>query len=137
MRRADTGSEAARLAARLCAELEPGDFEAQSLSPVTVARVCMASAIQDKGETSPFSPARMEQLAREYFDLEDFSCRDPAVFDAAAGTYYYETTSTPRMCVTGWENTSEGGVRVTVESYEDPLCLYPLSRLECEMRKAG
>ena len=41
------------------------------------------------------------------------------------------------MCVTGWENTSEGGVRVTVESYEDPLCLYPLSRLECEMRKAG
>lgn len=97
----------------------------------------MASAIQDKGETSPFSPARMEQLAREYFDLEDFSCRDPAVFDAAAGTYYYETTSTPRMCVTGWENTSEGGVRVTVESYEDPLCLYPLSRLECEMRKAG
>lgn len=137
MRRADTGSEAARLAVRLCAELEPGDFEAQSLSSVTVARVCMASAIQDKGETSPFSPARMEQLAREYFDLEDFSCRDPAVFDAAAGTYYYETTSTPRMCVTGWENTSEGGVRVTVESYEDPLCLYPLSRLECEMRKAG
>lgn len=136
MRQADTGSEAARLAVRLCAELEPGDFEAQSLSPVAVARVCMASAIQDKGETSPFSPARMEQLAREYFALDNFFCSDPSVFDAAMGTYYYEAAPTPRMCVTGWEDTGEGGVRVTVESYEDPLCLYPLSRMECEMRKA-
>lgn len=136
-RLADTHSEAAKLAVRLCANLDQPAFEAATLSPVTVARVCMASAIEDKGESAPFTPARMEELAREYFALEDFSCTDPAVYDAATGTYYYEPAPEPRMWVTGWEDTGEGGVRITVESYEDPLCLCPLNRLECELRKAG
>ena len=137
MRLADTDSEAARLALRLCADLEPGDFSADSLSPVTVARVCMASAIEDKGESPPFTRARMEQLAREYFALDGFFCGDASVYDEAAGVYFYQETPQARMCVTGWEDVGEGRVRVTVESYEDPLCLYPQRRLECEMQKTG
>ena len=137
MRLADTGSEAARLAVRLCADLEPGDFAANNISPVAVARVCMASAIADKGESPPFSQKRMEQLAREYFALDSFSCQDPSVYDQATGTYFYQETPEARMCVTQWDEMGEGRVRVTVESYEDPLCLYPQRRLECEMQKTG
>lgn len=137
IRLADTDSEAARLALRLCANLEQPDFVADSLSPVTVARVCMASAIEDKGESGPFSPKRMEELAREYFSLEGFSCRDPAVYDAASGTYFYTEAPAPAMRVTELEDTGGGEMRVVVECYDDPLCLYPLRRMECRLQRAG
>lgn len=136
IRLADTDSEAARLALRLCANLEQPDFVADSLSPVTVARVCMVSAIEDKGESSPFTPQRMEDLAREYFSLDGFSCTDPAVYDAATNTYFYTETPTPAMRIIELEETG-GEVRVVVERYDDPLCLYPLERMECRLRRAG
>ena len=55
---------------------------------MTVAKVCMQSAIADKGETSPFTRERMAQLANEYFAIDGFFCDDPAVYDAAADCYY-------------------------------------------------
>ncbi len=137
MRLADTNSEAARLALRLCANLEQPDFEADTLSPVTVARVCMASAIEDKEEMPPFSAQRMQQLAEEYFALKDFSCTDPAVYDAVSGTYFYEKIPQMRMCVTRMEQLPGENVRVAVECYEDPMCLYPLWHMECQMQKTG
>ena len=129
---ADTDSEAARLALRMCENLQQENFDADSLSGVTVARVCMASAIEDKGEQSPFTPQRMQELAKEYFNLDDFSCYDSSVYDSQTNLYYYTATSKKRMVVT--EMKQEGDdMQVVVEAYEDPLCLYPLQRLECKM----
>lgn len=129
---ADTSSEAARLALRMCENVKQQEFEAKTLSPITVAKVCMASAIEDKGEYSPFSAERMQQLAKEYFALDSFSCDDPAVYDADSNTYFYTPASGQYMLVT--EMQQEGGdMRVVVESYEDPLCLYPLQKLECKL----
>ena len=31
----------------------------------------------------------------------------------------------------------KGIPNVTVESFDDPLCLYPLQRLECQLQEAG
>lgn len=136
-RLADLSSEAAKLAVRLCANLQQTTFEAATLSPVTVAQVCMASAIEDKGESGPFTPQRMQQLAMEYFALENFSCRDPAVYDAATNTYFYSPQAQQNMVLTKMEQTADNRVQVVVERYDDPLCLYPLQRLECELQKAG
>lgn len=135
-RLADTDSEAAKLAVRLCANLDQPTFEAATLSPVTVARVCMGSALEDKGESAPFTPARMAELAKEYFALDNFSCTDPAVYDAATNTYFYSQTPQPQMVVTRMEKTGDQ-MQVTVESFDDPLCLYPLQRLECQLQEAG
>lgn len=137
IRLADSGSEASRLAVRLCANLGQSQFSAETLSPVTVARVCMESAVEDKGESPPFSPQRMRELALEYFALEDFSCTDPAVYDAAQNVYRYEELPRPQMYVTETQQGENGQVRVVVESYEDPLCLFPTRKLECNLTKTG
>ena len=135
IRLADSGSEASRLAVRLCANLDQAYFNTETLSPVTVARICMESAVEDKGESPPFSPERMRELALEYFALENFSCTDPAVYNDAQGVYVYERLTSPRMYVTETEYGENGQVRVVVESYEDPLCLFPTRKLECNLTK--
>lgn len=133
---ADTASEAALLTMRLCQNLHQTSFEANSLAPETVARVCMASAIEDKGEQAPFTPQRMQELAKEYFDLEQFVCTSPEVYDAQTGLYVYRQQASSQILVTQMEKDAQGGVQVTVESYDDPLCMYPLKRLECNLKKA-
>ena len=135
IRLADSGSEASRLAVRLFANLDQDQFSAQSISPVTVARVCMESAIEDKGESPPFSARRMGELAKEYFALEGFSCHDPLVYDATREIYFYEPWPRPRLYVTDTDIGREGQMRVEVESYEDPLCLYPVQKLECNLER--
>ena len=137
IRLADSGSEASRLAVRLCANLDQAQFSADTLSPATVARVCMESAMEDKGESPPFSQERMEELAREYFALEDFFCDDPTVYDELHGVYQYEERPEPRMYVTETVSGANGEIRVVVEGYEDPLCLFPTRKLECNLTKAG
>lgn len=112
-------------------------FSADTLSPATVARVCMESAMEDKGESPPFSQERMEELAREYFALEDFFCDDPTVYDELHGVYQYEERPEPRMYVTETVSGANGEIRVVVEGYEDPLCLFPTRKLECNLTKAG
>lgn len=134
-RLADTDSEAARLAVRLNQNLTQSSFETATLSPIVIAQVCMASAIEDKGESPPFSPQRMQQLAMEYFAIEDFSCQDPAVYDSANDSYFYTSSPNQQMVVTEMNESADGSVRVVVESYDDPLCLYPLKRLECNLEK--
>lgn len=137
IRLADSGSEASRLAVRLCANLDQAQFRADTLSPATVARVCMESAMEDKGESPPFSQERMEELAREYFALEDFFCDDPTVYDELHRVYQYEERPEPRMYVTETVSGANGEIRVVVEGYEDPLCLFPTRKLECNLTKAG
>lgn len=128
-------SEATRLAKRMCTYLTQTSFEANSLSPITVANVCIASAIEDKGYTSPFSPETMKELAKEYFDLDDFSCFDASVYDSANDCYFYTQPPQQQLLVTHFESMDNGQVTVTVEKYDDPLCLYPLQKLECIMQK--
>ena len=83
------------------------------------------------------SQERMEELAREYFALEDFFCDDPTVYDELHGVYQYEERPEPRMCVTETVSGANGEIRVVVEGYEDPLCLFPTRKLECNLTKAG
>lgn len=135
MRMADKNNAAAQLAMRLCANLNQPNFQAETLSPVTVARVCMASAIEEKNEGSPFSEEQMRSLAKEYFNLDHFSCTDPSVYDAENAVYVYRDIPQPRMCVTEMEQLEGDLLRVVVECYDDPMCLFPLRRMECEMKK--
>ena len=92
---------------------------------------------QDQDVLQAMRRQTLEELAREYFSLEGFSCRDPAVYDAASGTYFYTEAPAPAMRVTELEGTGGGEMRVVVECYDDPLCLYPLRRMECRLQRAG
>lgn len=130
-------NEAVRLAVRLARNLnrEQTDFAAGSLSPVTVARVCMESAMEDKNEKAPFSEERMSALAREYFDIEGFLCRDPAVYDAASGTYFCSAPSGQVYYPVEFTQAEDGRTVVSVESYRDPMSAFPEKRLECRLTK--
>lgn len=79
-------NEAVRLAVRLAGNLNEAQagagFEAEELSPVVVARVCMESAVEDKGQKPSFTREEMALLAEGYFAIDGFFCDDPAVYDA-------------------------------------------------------
>ena len=122
-------NEAVRLAVRLAGSLDGGgedkSFTVGGLSPVTVAKVCMQSAIADKGETSPFTRERMAQLANEYFAIDGFFCDDPAVYDAAADCYYLSELEREACYPVEFAQAENGHTTVTVESYRDPMTVFP------------
>ena len=132
-------NEAVRLAVRLAGSLDGGgedkSFTAGGLSPVTVAKVCMQSAIADKGETSPFTRERMAQLANEYFAIDGFFCDDPAVYDAAADCYYLSELEREACYPVEFAQAENGHATVTVESYRDPMSVFPETKLECQLTK--
>ena len=132
-------NEAVRLAVRLAGSLDGGgedkSFTAGGLSPVTVAKVCMQSAIADKGETSPFTRERMAQLANEYFAIDGFFCDDPAVYDAAADCYYLSEVEREACYPVEFAQAENGHATVTVESYRDPMSVFPETKLECQLTK--
>lgn len=132
-------NEAVRLAVRLAGSLDGGgedkSFTAGGLSPVTVAKVCMQSAIADKGETSPFTRERMAQLANEYFAIDGFFCDDPAVYDAAADCYYLSELEREACYPVEFAQAENGHTTVTVESYRDPMSVFPETKLECQLTK--
>lgn len=134
-------SEAVRLAVRLAGSLDGGgedkSFTAGGLSPVTVAKVCMQSAIADKGETSPFTRERMAQLANEYFAIDGFFCDDPAVYDAAADCYYLSELEREACYPVEFAQAENGHTTVTVESYRDPMSVFPETKLECQLTKVA
>lgn len=132
-------NEAVRLAVRLARNLQSGEagagFEAGDLSPVTVARVCMESAQQDKGEKPPFSKERMAQLAKEYFAIDGFFCDDPAVYDAASGSYFFAPGEELAYYPVEFTQAEDGLTTVSVESYRDPMSAFPEARLQCRLTK--
>lgn len=132
-------NEAVRLAVRLARNLQSGEagagFEAGDLSPVTVARVCMESAQQDKGEKPPFSKERMAQLAKEYFAIDGFFCDDPAVYDAASGSYFFAPGEELAYYPVEFTQAEDGLTTVSVESYRDPMSAFPETRLQCRLTK--
>lgn len=132
-------NEAVRLAVRLARNLQSGEagagFEAGDLSPVTVARVCMESAQQDKGEKPPFSKERMAQLAKEYFAIDGFFCDDPAVYDAASGSYFFAPGEGLAYYPVEFTQAEDGLTTVSVESYRDPMSAFPETRLQCRLTK--
>ena len=130
-------NEAVRLAVRLIRNLSgsTSDFEAGDLSPVTIARVCMESAVEDKGETSPFTGERMAQLAEEYFGIQDFSCDDPAVYDASSGVYVYTQAPEPVCYPVEFAQSADGQTTVSVENYWDPMSVFPRNQLQCRLEK--
>ena len=134
-------NEAVRLAVRLAGSLDGGgedkSFTAGGLSPVTVAKVCMQSAIADKGETSPFTRERMAQLANEYFAIDGFFCDDPAVYDAAADCYYLSEFEKEVCYPVEFAQAENGHATVTVESYRDPMSVFPETKLECQLTKVA
>ena len=134
-------NEAVRLAVRLAGSLDGGgedkSFTAGGLSPVTVAKVCMQSAIADKGETSPFTRERMAQLANEYFAIDGFFCDDPAVYDAAADCYYLSELEREACYPVEFAQAENGHTTVTVESYRDPMSVFPETKLECQLTKVA
>ena len=134
-------NEAVRLAVRLAGSLDGGgedkSFTAGGLSPVTVAKVCMQSAIADKGETSPFTRERMAQLANEYFAIDGFFCDDPAVYDAAADCYYLSEFEKEACYPVEFAQAENGYTTVTVESYRDPMSVFPETKLECQLTKVA
>lgn len=134
-------NEAVRLAVRLAGSLDGGgedkSFTAGGLSPVTVAKVCMQSAIADKGETSPFTRERMAQLANEYFAIDGFFCDDPAVYDAAADCYYLSEFEKEACYPVEFAQAENGHTTVTVESYRDPMSVFPETKLECQLTKVA
>lgn len=134
-------NEAVRLAVRLAGSLDGGgedkSFTAGGLSPVTVAKVCMQSAIADKGETSPFTRERMAQLANEYFAIDGFFCDDPAVYDAAADCYYLSEVEREACYPVEFAQAENGHATVTVESYRDPMSVFPETKLECQLTKVA
>lgn len=134
-------NEAVRLAVRLAGSLDGGgedkSFTAGGLSPVTVAKVCMQSAIADKGETSPFTRERMAQLANEYFAIDGFFCDDPAVYDAAADCYYLSEFEREACYPVEFAQAENGHTTVTVESYRDPMSVFPETKLECQLTKVA
>ena len=134
-------NEAVRLAVRLAGSLDGGgedkSFTAGGLSPVTVAKVCMQSAIADKGETSPFTRERMAQLANEYFAIDGFFCDDPAVYDAAADCYYLSEFEKEACYPVEFAQAENGHATVTVESYRDPMSVFPETKLECQLTKVA
>lgn len=134
-------NEAVRLAVRLAGSLDGGgedkSFAAGGLSPVTVAKVCMQSAIADKGETSPFTRERMAQLANEYFAIDGFFCDDPAVYDAAADCYYLSELEKEACYPVEFAQAENGHTTVTVESYRDPMSVFPETKLECQLTKVA
>ena len=134
-------NEAVRLAVRLAGSLDGGgedkSFTAGGLSPVTVAKVCMQSAIADKGETSPFTRERMAQLANEYFAIDGFFCDDPAVYDAAADCYYLSEFEREACYPVEFAQAENGHATVTVESYRDPMSVFPETKLECQLTKVA
>lgn len=134
-------NEAVRLAVRLAGSLDGGgedkSFTVGGLSPVTVAKVCMQSAIADKGETSPFTRERMAQLANEYFAIDGFFCDDPAVYDAAADCYYLSELEREACYPVEFAQAENGHTTVTVESYRDPMSVFPETKLECQLTKVA
>lgn len=134
-------NEAVRLAVRLAGSLDGGgedkSFTAGGLSPVTVAKVCMQSAIADKGETSLFTRERMAQLANEYFAIDGFFCDDPAVYDAAADCYYLSEFEKEACYPVEFAQAENGHATVTVESYRDPMSVFPETKLECQLTKVA
>lgn len=134
-------NEAVRLAVRLAGSLDGGgedkSFTAGGLSPVTVAKVCMQNAIADKGETSPFTRERMAQLANEYFAIDGFFCDDPAVYDAAADCYYLSELEREACYPVEFAQAENGHTTVTVESYRDPMSVFPETKLECQLTKVA
>ena len=134
-------NEAVRLAVRLAGSLDGGgedkSFTAGGLSPVTVAKVCMQSAIADKGETSPFTRERMAQLANEYFAIDGFFCDDQAVYDAAADCYYLSEFEKEACYPVEFAQAENGHATVTVESYRDPMSVFPETKLECQLTKVA
>ena len=134
-------NEAVLLAVRLAGSLDGGgedkSFTAGGLSPVTVAKVCMQSAIADKGETPPFTRERMAQLANEYFAIDGFFCDDPAVYDAAADCYYLSEFEREACYPVEFAQAENGHTTVTVESYRDPMSVFPETKLECQLTKVA
>lgn len=134
-------NEAVSLAVLLAGSLDGGgedkSFTAGGLSPVTVAKVCMQSAIADKGETSPFTRERMAQLANEYFAIDGFFCDDPAVYDAAADCYYLSELEREACYPVEFAQAENGHTTVTVESYRDPMSVFPETKLECQLTKVA
>lgn len=130
-------NEAVRLAVRLARNLNQTEteFAAGSLSPVTVARVCMESAIEDKKESAPFSEERMSALAKEYFDIDGFLCKDPSVYDAASKTYFCAAQSGQAYYPVQFTQAEDGRTVVSVESYRDPMSAFPEKQLECRLEK--
>ena len=132
-------NEAVRLAVRLARNLggSTAGFEAGDLSPVTVARVCMESAVEDKREKPPFTPERMAQLAEEYFGIQGFSCGDPAVYDAAGGVYIYTAPEEGEHYPVSFTEAADGRTIVLVESYRDPMNAFPEKQLECRLTRGA
>ena len=130
-------NEAVRLAVRLARNLtgNTAGFEAGDLSPVTVAKVCMESAVEDKKEKAPFTKERMAQLAKEYFAIDGFFCDDPAVYDAASGTYFFAPEEELAYYPVEFTQAEDGLTTVSVESYRDPMSAFPETRLQCRLTK--
>lgn len=132
-------NEAVRLAVRLARNLcdNTAGFEVGDLSPVTVAKVCMESAVEDKKETPPFTEERMAQLAGEYFGIQGFSCSDPAVYDAAGSVYVYAAPQEGEYYPVSFTEAADGHTTVLVESYRDPMSAFPEKRLECRLTRVA
>lgn len=132
-------NEAVRLAVRLARNLggSTAGFEVGDLSPVTVAKVCMESAVEDKKEKPPFTEERMVQLAQEYFGIQGFSCSDPAVYDAGGGVYVYVAPQEGEYYPVSFTENADGRTNVTVESYRDPMSAFPEKRLECRLTRVA
>lgn len=128
-------NEAVNLAVRLARNLEQTDFGEGELLPVTVARVCMETAMEDKGETPPFSRDRMTRLAKEYFGTENFFCDDPAVYDSVSQAYFY-TNNGEEPFYPLEQKEENGQTWVWVESYRDPMAAFPLAQLQCSLTRA-
>ena len=134
-------NEAVRLAVRLAENLSEAQagagFEAEELSPVVVARVCMESAVEDKGQKPPFTREEMALLAEEYFAIDGFFCDDPAVYDADAGVYVYAPARGQTCCPVEFSQSAQGQTTVSVESYRDPMGVFPSTRLQCQLARSN
>ena len=95
----------------------------------------MESAMEDKKESAPFSQERMAALAKEYFDIDGFFCKDPSVYDAASGTYFYAAQSGREYYPVQFLQAEDGQTVVSVESYRDPMSAFPEQQLECRLVK--
>ena len=130
-------NEAVRLAGNLNEAQAGAGFEAEELSPVVVARVCMESAVEDKGQKPPFTREEMALLAEGYFAIDGFFCDDPAVYDAGAGVYVYAPARGQTCCPVEFSQSAQGETTVSVESYRDPMGVFPSTRLQCQLTRSN
>lgn len=130
-------NEAVRLAGNLNEAQAGAGFEAEELSPVVVARVCMESAVEDKGQKPSFTREEMALLAEEYFAIDGFFCDDPAVYDTGAGVYVYAPARGQTCCPVEFSQSTQGETTVSVESYRDPMGVFPSTRLQCQLTRSN